>query len=161
MAGEKEISIKYQEFDSLDAFSPLQQKLIEKTRFITKQAYAPYSQFYVGSGLLVSDHQIILGTNVENASSPIGTCAEKNVIAQFMSNRSDRKIHTIAIHAINAKSNTPQLVSPCGMCRQTILEAELFQNQKIAIILIDANNRFVMVNSARDLLPLAFTPDSL
>lgn len=80
------------------------------------RAYAPYSEFYVGSAVLTGDGRVFSGANVENASYPVGICAERVAITAAVS-AGCRELVAIVI-----ATDTDELVSPCGLCRQTMAE---------------------------------------
>lgn len=157
----KSISINYSTQDNINEFNILEKELILKTIDISKNAYAPYSKFEVSSGILLDDKTSFFGTNVENAAYPVGVCAERNVLANVTSNHPDKKIISITIYAHNTQKALNEFVSPCGMCRQAILEAEVHQKSPINIILIGPENRFIIFEKALDLLPMAFTNTAL
>lgn len=75
-------------------------------------AYCPYSKFHVGAAILTADNTVITGVNVENASYPVGTCAERVAFGKAVSD-GHRKFKAVAV----ATDITPP-ASPCGMCRQ-------------------------------------------
>ncbi|CAM1506712.1 Fc.00g063530.m01.CDS01 [Cosmosporella sp. VM-42] len=114
-------------------------------------AYCPYSQFRVGATLLTGDGSFISGANVENASYPVGTCAERVAFgtAVVAGNTEFRAV------AVSTDISPP--ASPCGMCRQFIRE---FCSLKTPIIMFDKNEDFVIMKLG-ELLPLSFGPDSL
>ena len=85
-------------------------------------AYAPYSGFRVGAALLAETGAIQLGCNVENASLPVGVCAERNAIAAAVAAEGPGlKIAAISILALDP-TGEPVACAPCGACRQAIIE---------------------------------------
>ena len=80
MKKEKHISqFEFYKSNDISDFNDLEQSLIQKTIAKAKDAYAPYSRFNVSAGLLLENESMLFGTNVENASYPVGICAERNV----------------------------------------------------------------------------------
>jgi len=75
-------------------------------------AYAPYSDYYVGAAVLARDGRVFTGANVENAAYPLGVCAERSAIAKAASE--GLKPGDVEVMAISA--------SPCGGCRQWLHE---------------------------------------
>jgi cytidine deaminase len=152
---------QYYTSNTINDFSKEEQKLIQETIKTAKNAYAPYSKFNVSAGVLFDNQNILTATNVENASYPIGICAERNVISYFISNYPNSKIKVLAIYAESEKIKLLKPITPCGMCRQAILEQEERQTDPIKIIMIGANETYVIVESSNNLLPLAFNSDVL
>ena len=153
---EKKLSIVYKEFDSLQSLNKNWQALVSDTIKHNVSAYAPYSNFFVSAGVLLNNGKYYFGANVENASFPVGICAERNVLSHVITNFPHQKIEAIAIYGRNIKQTNNCFVSPCGMCRQAILETEQRQKKEIAIILVTSVDRITIFNSAKDILPLAF-----
>ncbi|MGV6861961.1 MAG: cytidine deaminase [Putridiphycobacter sp.] len=152
---------EYLTTNQIGDFTKEEQALIKATINKSKDAYAPYSKFNVSSGILFDKDQIICATNVENASYPIGTCAERNVLSFFISNYPTSKIEVIAVYAENNIGELNQPITPCGMCRQALLEAESRQKQNIKIIMIGNESNFLIVNKCSHLLPFAFDSEVL
>ena len=90
--------------------------LMDKALEVRSKAYAPYSEFKVGSAIRGSSGKIYVGCNVENASYPEGTCAEAGAIAAMVA-AGDREIAEVAVVA-----DSDEPVSPCGGCRQRLAE---------------------------------------
>lgn len=133
--------------DSVDGrFSELSQL----ARGVMARAYAPYSEFQVGAALLCENGEVVVGCNVENASYPAGTCAERVALGAAVA-AGHRRFLGVVI-ATQAGSPTP----PCGICRQALAEF----GTDIVVIAVGPNDV-----SARwllsDLLPHPFTPSSL
>jgi cytidine deaminase len=118
------------------------------------RAYAPYSGFQVGAAVLLENGQTFEGNNQENVAYPVGICAER--VALFSANAScpDIAVEAIAISAMK-NSELEDIISPCGACRQVLLEAENRYKKPIKIFLC-GKQETVIISSAKDLLPLAF-----
>jgi cytidine deaminase len=114
------------------------------------QAYAPYSKFRVGVALLTKDGTVFTGCNIENSSFGLTICAERTAAFKAIS-EGVKKFAAMAI-----ASDNPKFTSPCGACRQVLLE--LVGN--IDFIMVDGKNRIKIVKLA-SLLPLAFTTEDL
>lgn len=114
------------------------------------RAYAPYSRFRVGAALLTESGDIIVGCNVENASYPAGTCAERVALGAAVA-AGHRKFSALAICS-EAPSPTP----PCGICRQALAEFGLD-----VVVVSSTLAGPVMRWTLDELLPHPFTPSSL
>lgn len=153
MKTEKQIHISYKISDTPEDFSEPQQAIIQLAKDMATSAYAPYSNFHVTAIALLQSGTVVKGTNVENASYPVGICAERNVLAHCISNYPDDIITSIAIYA---DQDLGQPVPPCGLCRQSLLEAEHRQRSSIELLLIAKNGTIFQLHSCSDLLPLNF-----
>lgn len=120
-------------------------KLIETALQYRDRAYAPYSHYRVGAALLAEDGTIYGGCNVENASYGLTICAERNAIASAVA-AGQRKLRAIAI-----ASSDENPATPCGACRQFMVE---FNPNMIVILAGSEETR--RVYSAKDLLPESF-----
>jgi len=152
---------EYFKSSNINDFTANEQQLIKETVAKAKNAYAPYSNFNVSSGILLLDNTILSATNVENASYPVGTCAERNVLSFCLSNHPNTLITTIAVYAEKSVGTLNQPITPCGMCRQALIEAENRQGKPIRLIMIGNNNNFLVVNKCAYLLPFAFDGSEL
>ncbi|KAK5663367.1 hypothetical protein OQA88_3795 [Cercophora sp. LCS_1] len=114
-------------------------------------AYCPYSNFRVGCVLLTSSGKYISGANVENASYPVTTCAERVAFGKAIT-EGHRGFKAVAV----ATDITPP-ASPCGMCRQCIRE---FCELSVPIIMFDGEGGFAVMK-LEELLPLSFGPEAL
>ena len=91
-------------------------ELIEKALEAREKAYAPYSKFKVGAAVLTAGGKIYTGCNVENASYPVGICAERVAMSKAVAD-GEREFTVIAI--VGSGEN---YCMPCGMCRQFMAE---------------------------------------
>lgn len=135
-------------------------QLVERAIEATASSYSPYSHFAVGAALRLSDGTIVIGSNQENAAFPSGLCAERTAIFAAGATHPDKAVTALAIAARNEAGLTAEPVSPCGACRQVILEVEQRYNCAVRILLYGTNGVYV-INSIRDLLPLCFVDESM
>jgi cytidine deaminase len=117
------------------------------------RAYAPYSRFQVGAALLCEDGRVVEGCNVENASYGLCICAERTAIAAAVA-QGRRRFPAIAV----ATSSSPPS-SPCGMCRQVLVEF-LAPGQDTDVVLVNAAGERI-TTTARALLPGGFDKSQL
>src|SRR5690606_20202579 len=142
---------EYLKYDNLSELDEERKNLVEISREIAHKAYVPYSNFHVGACVLLENGEIISGNNQENASYPVGICAERTLLSYVHANYPEQKKKILVVSVIDTDKN----VSPCGLCRQTILEYENLQGDLIEIILNNPNTGEVLViPSASNLLPL-------
>lgn len=158
---EKKFQFSYKVFKSSEELADADALLLEQARKATRKAYAPYSKFRVGCAARLGNGRTILGTNQENASYPVGICAERALLATVGTQYADISIETLAVsyHSLNGESNHP--ISPCGMCRQALTEYEQRSGQPIRLILSGLEGSVYLIESVKDLLPLAFSDSDL
>lgn len=134
-----------------------ERKLIEMAITSTSNSYAPHSHFHVGAALLLANGQFIAGCNQENAVLPAGICAERAAIFSAGAQYPNEAVVKLAIAARDAEGRlTKSPVSPCGICRQVIIETETRFRQPVRILLYGEDNIYV-VDGIKELMPLAFT----
>ncbi len=135
-----------------------EKSLINKAKKASEKAYAPYSSFQVGAAVLLDNGEIITGNNQENAAYPSGLCAER--IAVFYANAQypDVSVKMLAIAAQNGGKWLEKPVSPCGSCRQVLLETERRFDTDIQVLLY-GEKEILKIESIKDLLPFAFYLD--
>ena len=146
-----EIYASSEELKSMDA------NLLAQARAVTQQAYAPYSNFKVGAAALLGDGTIVTGTNQENASYPVGICAERVLLSAVASQFANAGIITMAISYDNLNSESNHPISPCGICRQSLAEYEERTHQHIRIIMSGLKGEVYVIKKANQLLPLTFS----
>ncbi len=143
-------------YSSLDELSSKDKELVLRAREVSKTAYAPYSQFYVGAAIRLASNEIVEGSNQENMAYPSGMCAERVAIYYANSHHSDQKIESIAVTAFAKKFDVNHPVSPCGACRQSMAEYELKQNQPIRLIMTGESGEIYIAESIETVLPFMF-----
>ena len=151
------VQFSYQVFASFDALSKQDQLLFSEARAALSLAYAPYSKFNVGAAALLNNGEIIKGSNQENASYPIGICAERVLLSTASTLQSKVPIVTMAITYHNERGGNNIPIAPCGMCRQAIVEYESIVNQSIRLILGGEAGEIYVIEKASDLLPFGFS----
>ncbi len=143
-----------------EELSSLEKELIDKAIKATKNSYCPYSNFSVGACIRLTDGSFFIGANQENAAYPVTLCAERAAIFSAQSNCPNLPITHIAIAAKNSSGLTKIPISPCGSCRQVILEMQNRYKNKIKVYLYGTDGTYV-VEDASELLPLCFSEESM
>lgn len=161
MSKKIKINTEFEVFDSINELQQEDKDLLLLAKKAMENAYAPYSNFFVGAALLMENGVIVTGNNQENAAYPSGLCAERVAIYHASSQHPDVKIKTIAVTARTDSKvlNTP--VSPCGSCRQSMSEYEVKFKTPIKIIMQGQEGPVYISASISNLLPLTFTSESL
>ncbi|NLV38142.1 MAG: cytidine deaminase, partial [Bacteroidales bacterium] len=111
-------------FCSFDELSKQEKELIEAAKKASLDAYAPYSGFKVGSALLLDNGEILVANNQENAAYPSGLCAERVVLFYANATYPKNRVLSLAVAANKEGIFTENPISPCGSCRQVLLESE-------------------------------------
>ena len=134
-----------------------ERSLVEQAIEATNRSYAPYSNFHVGAAILLKNGTTIMGCNQENAAFPSGICAERSAIFAAGAQYPDQPVIMLAIAARNEKGELQEdPVSPCGPCRQVIIETETRFKQPVRILLYGQKHIYV-VDGIKQLMPLSFT----
>lgn len=141
------------DFSDLD---PQEKALVEKAKAISQAAYAPYSSFRVGAAVLLENGNMLQCSNQENVSFPAGVCAEQLVLGYAGANYPQSAPIMMAVVAQRAGEDQWAVVSPCGICRQTINEVENRFNQAIKMLFLRADGKIYRIDGVENLLPLKF-----
>jgi cytidine deaminase len=152
---------RYEIFASAAELPPGDACLLTRAREVTADAYAPYSHFRVGAAALLQNGQLVVGTNQENASFPVGICAERVLLSVAASLHPGVPILALAVSYFNENVAADRPISPCGVCRQSLLEFETRTKQPIKLILGGQTGAVYVIPRSGSLLPLAFVPDDL
>jgi len=150
------IHFEYDVFDSSEELNTEDKSLLEAAREATSNAYAPYSNFLVGAVAKLQNGETVSGTNQENASYPVGICAERALLSTAATMFKDIPIVTIAISYNNLNGESSNPVSPCGMCRQALREYEERTSHAIRLILSGRSGKVFIINNVSQLLPFSF-----
>ena len=130
---------------------PRDAELVAAAEAVRARAYAPYSNFHVGTAILADDGKIYVGCNVENAAYPIGNCAEPSAIAAMLAGGGKR------IRRVYTTGPGTMPVTPCGGCRQRLHE---FGSADTVVYVANPQGiqqRFTL----GELLPASFGPEHL
>ena len=140
-----------------DELSDAERVLIEKAKESTYNSYAPYSHFHVGAAILLKNGTMVVGCNQENAAFPSGLCAERSAIFAAGAQYPDQPVIMLAIAVRNSEGKfLEEPASPCGSCRQVIIETETRFRQPVRILLYGTKHTYVM-DGIKQLMPLSFT----
>jgi cytidine deaminase len=151
----------YEVYNDISELQPADADLLSRARAVTKQAYAPYSNFFVGAMAKLVNGELVAGTNQENASYPVGICAERVLLGNAATLYPGVAIDTLAISYDSKEVKSDHPISPCGMCRQALLEYETRTKQPFRLILAGQEGKIQIIKTASVLLPFAFTSDEL
>jgi cytidine deaminase len=126
------------------------EELVNAAREARRQAYAPYSHYYVGAAVLTKSGKVYTGCNIENAAYPTGICAERVALFKAVSD-GEREIVALAVATSNGGS-------PCGACRQALSE---FAGDDAVIILAPARGDERKTFTMKKILPDRFGAQNL
>lgn len=157
---EKKTIVTQIHFYQFDELTSELQTLITKAKEQTHKSYSPYSQFAVGAAILMEDGKIFAGSNQENAAYPSSLCAERTTMYFANAQCPDTAIKAIAIAAFTNNDYLEEPISPCGACRQALLESEARFGKNMQVLLYGKKGIYI-VDSVKDLLPLCFTQESM
>ena len=155
---EKKLTIKYEEFSSVEEMNPQDQELVTQALEAQKGSYSPYSHFQVGAALKLADGTVVKGANQENAAYPSGLCAERTALFYAGANYPDVAADTLVIAGSDHGVLCESPASPCGACRQVMAETQKRQGSPLQVILV-GSKRIRKFHCVDDLLPFIF--DSL
>lgn len=146
---------------TLEELPPIDLELVNEAREASKRSYAPYSKFNVGAAVRLTDGTVVTGNNQENAAYPSGTCAERTVLFWANAQYPEQAVESLAIAANNEGGELEKPITPCGACRQVILEVEKRYGKSIKIILFGTKECYIIEDGVKTLLPLSFDSDFL
>ena len=149
-------SINYEVYHHLEELPATDIQLLLAAKEVLKMAYAPYSKFYVGAALRLANDKIVTGNNQENASYPLGLCAERVAIFAAGAQYPNEPIEALAISIHSDLQMIDYPICPCGGCRQVISESEFRHQNDIRLIVQGEIGPIYVFNSVKDILP--FTP---
>ncbi|WP_262707098.1 cytidine deaminase [Chitinophaga barathri] len=159
---EKKIQqVEYEEYKAASELPADDLSLLEMARKTVEDAYAPYSRFRVGAALQLANGQRVTGTNQENASYPVGICAERTALSTASSLYPGVAVQALAVSYRNELGSSVKPISPCGICRQTICEYQQRFGTPIRIIMAGLTGPVIIIRDAGSLMPLSFSSSDM
>ena len=144
-----------------EALTPEDAALVEAAKAATYTSYSPYSHFRVGAAVRLENGEIIQGSNQENAAYSPTICAERCAMFYANAHHPDIVPTAIAIAARGTDGNfTPQPVSPCGVCRQVLVETQQRYGHPLRVLLV-GDKEIYLFDSIIDVLAFQFDEGSL
>ncbi len=153
-------SVEYTIYSDISEVPNKWHDLIRKSKEASDLAHAPYSNFNVGSSILLDNGKIVLGANQENAAYPLCTCAEQICIYNAAIQYPGIQPSALGLY-VNVKNQGDIPPSPCGACRQVILETEEKFGIDITILITSQNPEVFHFPSIKSLLPFYFSGKDL
>ncbi len=148
-------------FDSASEMNSDDNQLLSKAADAAKRAYAPYSEFQVGSAVRLANGKIIQGNNQENAAYPSGLCAERVALFYAAAEYPDVAVEALAITVYTHTSKVKNPVPPCGACRQVMAESENRFKHNMRVIMQGESGPVLVVENMKTLLPFTFLDEYL
>ena len=139
-------------------------ELVERARAAALKAYAPYSRFHVGCAVESAEGEVATGANMENACYRLGICAEQSALTAAQAAYGLDKVARIAVAggriAKGARAGEG-VCTPCGGCRQAILEAAQLSGRDVEILCANGDGAQVERHAIGTLIPRGFGPENL
>jgi len=133
------------------------EQLLELARQAARKAYAPYSRFQVGCAIESLDGEIVTGANMENACYRLGVCAEQSALTAAQHQFGLDKVARIAV----VGGTDATVCTPCGGCRQAILEAAQLSRRDVEILCGSGDGSAAQRHTIGELIPFGFAPANL
>lgn len=137
-----------------------EQRLVDMAFEATGRSYAKYSHFCVGAAVLLANGQTVIGCNQENAAFGVTICAERVALFSAGALYPGVAVKAIAIAARNGDGPLSEPVSPCGSCRQAMIETEQRSGCPLRILLC-GTRRIYAVDGIATLMPLSFSDEQM
>ena len=131
-------------------------ELIEHAISQTEKSYSPYSKFNVGAAIRLENGKTVVGCNQENAAFGVTMCAERSALFAAGAKCPEVAVTAIAIAARDAEGLLREPISPCGVCRQAMVETETRYNRRLRILLYGTEKIYV-IDGIAELMPLTFS----
>lgn len=158
----KEITIAYEEYADESRLPASDAALLRRARQCVDNAYAPYSGFKVGAAVRLADGTVVCGSNQENVAFPSGLCAERVAAFAAGANHPGVAIEALAVAARAADGQPADCpVSPCGACRESLIEYERRYGRPIRVILQSGGGKVAVFDGINRLLPFQFDADGI
>jgi cytidine deaminase len=149
--------IAFQLLDDATGLPDDEVALLDAAMAASAAAYAPYSNFHVGCAVALEGGEVFTGNNQENPAFPSSLCAERTVLYYVGSQGKGNQLRKIAIRAESPEHLIASPVTPCGACRQVMLEYERLSGQPIVVLMQGKEGKVLRVTGvAASLLPFGF-----
>lgn len=156
----QQINIAFELLDDASTLPVDEQSLLEAAMEASKGAYVPYSHFKVGCAVLLASGEVMTGNNQENPAFPSSLCAERTVLYYVGSQQKGDQLRKIAIRADSFDKPILSPVTPCGACRQVMLEYERQSGQPLVVLMQGKEGQILKLKGvAASLLPFGFDID--
>lgn len=152
---ERQLHIKYLEYSSASKLPSPDRELLESAVSAADGAYARYSLFRVGAAVRMSNGEVVIGSNQENAAYPSGLCAERTALFYASARYPKESVEAIAVVAVDENGVLPELTYPCGACRQVMAEYEMRAGRDMKII-VGSAGVIQVFTGVKSLMPFIF-----
>lgn len=152
----KEYTFNFKEYASVSDLPSDYQSLVKKSIDAQKSSYSPYSNFAVGASVLLANGEILQGSNQENGAFPSGMCAERVALFYAGAKYPGVAVKAIAITASFKGAGPLEPISPCGACRQVMLETRNVGKIPMKVIMV-GERRIYEIDDVTLLLPFSFS----
>ncbi len=156
-----QVTIHYDTFADPAHLAENDRELLNAATAVLPQSYSPYSQFRVAAAVRMEDGEIITGVNTENAAYPVCICAERSVLAAAASRQPGKRVVSMAITVGSPRRTVDAPATPCGGCRQVLLEHETRFRAPIRLVLRGETGPTWVFDSVKGLLPFGFSGNDL
>jgi|SRR6185437_4631990 len=148
---------EYDVYNSVSELTVSDQDLVNKAFNATKLSYSPYSKLKIGVCAVTDKGNIVIGSNQENGSYSVTICAERVLLSALSSQYPNEHVVTLAISYLDWNDKSDHPITPCGVCRQAILEHQIHHKCNVRIILSCQSGQTYIIKKGSDLLPLPFS----
>jgi len=148
--------LEWKVYPSLHELADLDQQILQLAKEQLQYSHSPYSNFKVGTGLLLENGKLVGGSNQENASYPLCLCAERVALAAAAATHPNVPVIALAVTVKHPDKMIDKPAMPCGACRQVICEVEQKQQRAIRILTQGEAGEIFIFPSGGAILPLAF-----
>ena len=151
------IEILLESYETSEGLDQSDRLLLEAALKKLGTGHAPYSGFHVSAAVRTESGTIYVGTNQENASYPVGICAERIALSVSNMQSANEGIESMALVYRDPSGNHTKPLAPCGMCRQALREQSFRQKRPVRLIMATEDGSILATNNADALLPISFT----
>ncbi len=146
----------YTVYDRIDEMDFRDAELLRHAHEATDAAYAPYSQFHVGAAVRMANGAVVTGCNIENAAYPSGLCAERVALFAAQAKFPDVPVEALAVVAHSETKTLAEPVSPCGACRQVMVEVEQRSKCRLRVLCQGETGPVMAFDGIESLMPFVF-----